>query len=153
MVSQNGGLICSITYLAGSRYMQSVAYGVSHAAIDRMAADMAVDLRPHGVAVVSLCPMGPVEDRQFGGEEAESGIYIARCIASLCTDPKLMERSGQVLGTRLLGSEYGVTDSDGSQPPIPDRLKLWHYQEWPAKRLRADNYSVSRATWGTASGP
>lgn len=131
MVAQGHGLICLVTFLSGRRYMANVAYGVSHAAIDRMAADMAVDLKPHGVAVVALCPMGPVEDRQHGGEEAESGVYIGRCVAALHGDPARLARAGQVLGTRYLGREYGVADADGSQPPILDRLRPWHHPDWP----------------------
>lgn len=132
MARQRSGLICHITYLAGRRYMDNVAYGVSHAAIDRLAADMAVDLKPHNVACLALCPLGHVDDKDTGGEEAESGEYIARIVAALYDDPDLLERSGQVIGTRFEGRRLGITDTDGSQPPILDITKPWiaHYPEW-----------------------
>ena len=38
-----------------------------------------------------------------------------RAIAALATDPKLMEKSGQVLIVAL-AQEYGFTDIDGTQP-------------------------------------
>ena len=132
MVKQNHGLICHITFLSGRHYMHNVAYGVSHAAIDRLTQDMAVDLKPHSVACVALCPMGHVEDRQSGDKKAESGVYIGRCITALYHDPQLMERSGSVLGTRYLGREYGIVDTDGTQPPILEEFQPWfeHYPEW-----------------------
>lgn len=132
MVQQKRGLICHITFLAGRHYMNNVAYGVSHASIDRLAQDMAVDLKPHGVSCVALCPMGHVEDRQWGDKTAESGVYIGRCITALYHDPHRMERSGRVLGTRHLGREYDIVDTDGTQPPIVEELQPWlkHYPEW-----------------------
>jgi sialidase-1 len=36
-----------------------------------------------------------------------------------------MLRSGQVLGTRYLGREYGVVDTDGRQPPISEKQQPW----------------------------
>ena len=41
-------------------------------------------------------------------------------------------RSGRVLGTRFLGRAYGIVDTDGKQPPVPDDLDTWidRYPEW-----------------------
>ncbi|NKB66600.1 MAG: SDR family NAD(P)-dependent oxidoreductase [Candidatus Latescibacteria bacterium] len=131
MMKQGHGLICHITYRSGRQYLDNVAYGVSHAAIDRLCMDMAADLKPHGIACLALCPMGHVEDVQSGDPKAESGAYIGRGIAALYRDPQLMECSGGVLGTRYIGRQYGVVDTNGRQPPLLDEeqwLKL--YPEW-----------------------
>ena len=50
------GLIVNILFWAAQKRIGNVAYGVSKAATDEMTADMAVELEPHGVAVVSLYP-------------------------------------------------------------------------------------------------
>ncbi len=42
------------------RYLFNVAYGVGKAAVDRMAADCAVELKKQNVAFISLWP-GPVK--------------------------------------------------------------------------------------------
>ena len=42
------------------RYLFNVAYGVGKAAVDRMAADCAVELKKSNVAFISLWP-GPVK--------------------------------------------------------------------------------------------
>lgn len=50
LVRTGGGLIVSISSFAGQVFVPPVPYGVAHAAIDRLARDMAEDLRPHRVA-------------------------------------------------------------------------------------------------------
>ena len=46
----------NISFWAAQKHIGNVAYGVSKAATDKMTADMAIELKPHGVAVVSLYP-------------------------------------------------------------------------------------------------
>ena len=46
----------SLSSFAGQVFVPPVPYGVAHAAIDRLALDMAEELRPHQVASVSLYP-------------------------------------------------------------------------------------------------
>jgi dehydrogenase/reductase SDR family member 1 len=125
MTAQRSGLIVSISFHCGQVYMQNVAYGVSHAAIDRMAQDMAVELKPFGVASVSLYPMGMVEDVQWNVPGAESGTFIGRAVAALYTDPALMDKTGRIYGTRALAKIYGFTDANGSQPEISEEFRGW----------------------------
>jgi len=56
MVARHCGLIVNISFWSAQKRIGNVAYGVSKAATDKMTADMADELRPHGVAVVSLYP-------------------------------------------------------------------------------------------------
>src|SRR3954465_1332219 len=56
MIAKGHGLIVNISFWAAQKHIGNVAYGVSKAATDKMTADMAVELSPHGVAVVSLSP-------------------------------------------------------------------------------------------------
>jgi dehydrogenase/reductase SDR family member 1 len=56
MVAHRSGLIVNISFWSAQKHVGNVAYGVSKAATDKMTADMATELRPHGVAVVSLYP-------------------------------------------------------------------------------------------------
>ncbi|KAK2821958.1 hypothetical protein Q5P01_022023 [Channa striata] len=56
MVAQGRGLIITISSMGGLRYLFSVPYGVGKAACDRLAADMAVELKRRGVVSVSLWP-------------------------------------------------------------------------------------------------
>uniref|UniRef100_A0A914EJD0 Dehydrogenase/reductase SDR family member 1 n=1 Tax=Acrobeloides nanus TaxID=290746 RepID=A0A914EJD0_9BILA len=55
-----GGLIVNISSVGGLKYLYNVPYGVGKAACDRMAADMAEELRKENITVISLWP-GPIE--------------------------------------------------------------------------------------------
>ena len=51
MIARRRGLIVNISFWAAQKHIGNVAYGVSKAATDKMTADMAAELKPHGVAV------------------------------------------------------------------------------------------------------
>lgn len=131
MAAQRCGLIVHTSSYGAVCYMHGPAYGAGKAAVDKMAHDMAVDLRPFGVAAVSLW-MGlldtertawALEDPALARKYAplrgsmESPQFTGRVIVALSRDPRLMERSGGVWIGAELAREYGVTDIDGRQPP------------------------------------
>jgi len=122
MVEQRGGLIVNISFWAARKRIANVPYGVSKAATDKMTADMAEELRPHGVAVVSLYP-GLVRTEKVMEAAAyldlsnsESPQFIGRTIAALAVDPEVMEKSGTVLVAAAYAREQGVLDVDGKSP-------------------------------------
>jgi NAD(P)-dependent dehydrogenase (short-subunit alcohol dehydrogenase family) len=122
MVAQRSGLIVNISYWAGQKYMNNLMYGVSKAATDRLAMDMAHELRDYQVAAVSLYP-GLVRTERvlaaaafFDLSNSESPQFTGRAIAALAADPNIMQKSGQVLVAAALALEYGFTDIDGKQP-------------------------------------
>src|SRR5262249_49589559 len=53
MIAQKRGLIVNISFWSAQKYIGNVGYGVSKAATDKLTADMAAELEPHGVTVVS----------------------------------------------------------------------------------------------------
>ena len=122
MVRHRRGLIVNISFWAAQKHIANVPYGVSKAATDKMTADMATELRPHGVAVVSLYP-GLVRTEKVMEAAAyldlsnsESPDFIGRAVAALAADPDVMRHSGKVLIAAALGLEYGFTDVDGKTP-------------------------------------
>ncbi len=128
MVAQRSGLIVNISYWAGQKYSTNTLYGVAKAADDRMAMDMAHELREHNVAAVSLYP-GLVRTERvlrnaqyFDMSNAESPEFTGRAIAALAADPNVMDKSGKILVAAALALEYGFTDIDGRQP-IPLTLE------------------------------
>ena len=56
MLEQRAGLIVNISSMGAVEYLHSVAYGTAKAGLDKLTADLAYELTPHGVAVVSLWP-------------------------------------------------------------------------------------------------
>jgi NAD(P)-dependent dehydrogenase (short-subunit alcohol dehydrogenase family) len=122
MVARRGGLIVNISFWAARKHIANVAYGVSKAATDKMIADMAVELRPHGVTTVSLYP-GLVRTEKVMEAAAwldltnsESPEFVGRAVAALAGDPDVMRYTGSVLVAASLAVEYGFTDIDGKAP-------------------------------------
>ena len=121
MVPVRRGLIVNISSWAAQKYGGNVIYGLAKAATDRMASDMARQLEPHGVTVVSLYP-GLVRTEAvlaagvFDLSNSESPEFIGRAVAALAGDPEMFRRSGSVLVAAALAAEYGFTDIDGRQP-------------------------------------
>ena len=122
MVAQRRGLIVNISFWAAQKHVGNVAYGVSKAATDKMTSDMAAELKPHGVAVVSLYP-GLVRTEKVMEAAAyldlsnsESPDFTGRAVAVLASDPDVARHSGSVLVVAALAREYGFTDLDGKSP-------------------------------------
>lgn len=85
MVDQKSGLIVNISSIGGGTYLFGVAYGVGKAGCDRMALDMARELTPHGITVVSLWP-GAVKTELMSrfarsGKLASDGIQSVRGVS------------------------------------------------------------------------
>uniref|UniRef100_A0A8D3ATU2 Dehydrogenase/reductase (SDR family) member 1 n=1 Tax=Scophthalmus maximus TaxID=52904 RepID=A0A8D3ATU2_SCOMX len=131
MVAQGRGLIVTISSMGGLRYLFNVPYGVGKAACDRMAADMAVELKSRGVVSVSLWP-GAVQtelvsqlilekDTPQGTDSKFKDVFAngettelsGRCIVNLAKDTNLMLLTGKVIMTCDLARRYGIQDVDG----------------------------------------
>ena len=124
MVPRRKGLIVNISHWAAHKHIGNVIYGVSKAATDKMTRDMAHELRPHGVAIVSLYPglvrtesvMAAAKEGWFDLSNSESPEFTGLVIAALARDPAAMERSGEVVIGAALAAHYGIRDVDGKQP-------------------------------------
>jgi len=128
MVKRKSGLIVFTSSFGSVCYMHGAAYGAQKAGVDKFAADMAVDLKPHNVAAVSIW-MGPLwtsrtewaskeRPEQYGEfmKIAETPEFTGRVIHALYNDPNLMELSGQTLIGAEAAEKYGIQDK-GKQPP------------------------------------
>ncbi|MGB0213109.1 SDR family NAD(P)-dependent oxidoreductase [Algiphilus sp.] len=129
LVARGGGLMVFTSSFGARCYMHGPAYGAQKVAVDKFAADMAVDLREHDVATASIW-MGMLQtDRtrrvmaqdpdKYAGfwDIAETPEFTGHLVAALYRDPKRMERSGQTLIGAELAQEYGLSETDGRQPP------------------------------------
>ena len=103
MVAQRRGLIVNISSFAAQKYIGNVAYGVSKAATDKMTADMATELKPYGVAVVSLYPGLVRTEKVMESAQwldltnSESPEFIGRAVVALAADPDVLRHTGKVL--------------------------------------------------------
>jgi dehydrogenase/reductase SDR family protein 1 len=122
MVPRRSGLIVNISFWAAQKHVGNTIYGISKAATDKMTADMAHELRPHGIAVLSLYPGLVRTELVMQAAEwldlsnSESPEFIGRVIAALARSESLLERSGKVVIAAQAAEELGVRDVDGKQP-------------------------------------
>jgi NAD(P)-dependent dehydrogenase (short-subunit alcohol dehydrogenase family) len=133
MVARRAGLVVNVSGSGANEYAWSVAYGVGKCALDRITADTALELRPHGVHVVSVWPGFVRTERidvglQRGAlpdgldvDVAESPRFTGRAVTALATDPDASRWSGRAVSVRTLAEDYGFRDVDGRLPPGPLR--------------------------------
>ena len=132
MVPQQSGLIVATSGYVGVTYTYGVVFGLCKAAVDRMARDMAIELKPHNVASLSLW-MGltfteraernlqdnpAMKTKTVTDPSVGSSVeFPGRVIAALAQDANIMQRSGGTFITAEIANDYGVTDVDGKVPP------------------------------------
>jgi dehydrogenase/reductase SDR family member 1 len=139
MIPQRSGVIVNISSHGAESYLLSVAYGAGKAAIDRITRDTAFELKPHGVAVVSLWPglvltegllanTTVADDGRrllhgLGVDFGESPKFNGKAVVALASDDDILERTGGSFRSSRLAREYGFTEDDGSLPPeLPEGL-------------------------------
>jgi NAD(P)-dependent dehydrogenase (short-subunit alcohol dehydrogenase family) len=136
MTEHQQGLICTISSWGGLSYIFGVPYGAGKAACDRLAADMAIELKQHNVASLSMWPgiVGTEHISRFVAEMDESSaadsqtsaikegynwetpLLTGRVIAALAADPTVMRRTGRVQIVAELAQHYGLVDQNGERP-------------------------------------
>ncbi|WP_407179885.1 SDR family NAD(P)-dependent oxidoreductase [Bradyrhizobium sp. STM 3562] len=134
MLAEKHGLIVNTSSGGGIRYTFNVPFGVQKSAVDRMARDMAHELKSYGIAAVSIWP-GYIKSEKLAAqpervppalatmiaERGETPLFVGRAVAALASDSNVMTKTGQILLASELAAEYGFTDIDGKIPPAPSR--------------------------------
>ncbi len=136
MTKRRQGLICTISSWGGMSYIFGAAYGAGKAGCDRLAADMAVELKPYNVTSISVWPgiVGTEHISQMAREmEAindtaqkpsvisdcynwETPLLTGRVIAKLAEEPNIIRRTGKVQIVAEIAQQYGLVDRDGNLP-------------------------------------
>jgi len=130
MTPQKSGLIVALSGYVGVTYTYGVVFGVCKTGTDRMARDMAIELKPHNVASLSLWQGFTYTERarenlrtvaamasQLNSAAGSSVEFPGRVIVALANDPNLMKRTGGTFINAELAQEYGLTDVDGRVIP------------------------------------
>jgi NAD(P)-dependent dehydrogenase (short-subunit alcohol dehydrogenase family) len=158
MTKRKSGLICTISSWGSMSYIFNTAYGVGKAACDRLAADMAVELKPHNVASVSIWPgiVGTELFSRFASEmnqtdatdlknslisdryNWETPLLTGRAIAALASEPNIIRHTGRVQIVAELAKKYNLVDENGDRPAslrslrfvIPTALPVLRKYSW-----------------------
>ncbi len=122
MVAQGSGLIIGTAAGDRGRYLGNLVYDVAKAAVARMAFGMSIELRPHGVAALTLLPGFTRTEavlELFKGDftPTNSTQYVGRAVAVLAADRDVMRHSGEALRVADVAQSYGFVDVDGRWVP------------------------------------
>jgi hypothetical protein len=113
--------------------MQELVLDLRATAVARMAQLYSLHFRPHHVSSILLYPgftrtesiqrAFERRDAYFRGwtdddfvERTASIHYAGRAVASLATDPSLLERTGMLVTSSHAAERYGFTDTNGQRP-------------------------------------
>jgi NAD(P)-dependent dehydrogenase (short-subunit alcohol dehydrogenase family) len=167
MTQRKQGLIVTISSWGGLAPIFGVAYGTGKSACDRLAADMAVELKPFNVASISLWPgivgteqFHQLADQSIEGVESNLGVsaiadkfnwetplFVVRVIAALSNDPDLMRRTGKVQIGAELAANYGIVDEYEQRPVSLRSLRFLLAQGLPMLKGRAKFIPDLRVPW------
>jgi NAD(P)-dependent dehydrogenase (short-subunit alcohol dehydrogenase family) len=130
MAPQKSGLMVAISGYAGVTYTYNVIFGTCKTATDRMARDMAIELKPHNVTSLSLWQGFTFTERakenlknvpgmasQLNSSAGTSVEFPGLIIAALAQDTQVLRRSGGTFIAAELAQEYGIADIDGRVIP------------------------------------
>ncbi|NGZ74130.1 SDR family oxidoreductase [Saccharibacillus alkalitolerans] len=134
MLDRPGGLVLEITDGTDYRFRGNVYYSLAKVSGIHLAAAMAEELRPYGIAAVALTP-GFLRSEamldHFGVTEknwrdavkiephfiaSETPAFVGQAAARLAADPDLMTFTGRALSSWELSDRYGFADADGNRP-------------------------------------
>jgi len=122
MVEQGSGLVINVaSHAAGTgrsaKSKSILPYSVGKAGLHRLSADMAVELREHGVAVISIWPPasrteGVLAQPEVWGDLSEwkPPFFTGRVVAAFAAAGDWLARSGEALVVSDLARELGVND-------------------------------------------
>jgi NAD(P)-dependent dehydrogenase (short-subunit alcohol dehydrogenase family) len=141
MTKSKQGLICTISSYGGMSYIFSVPYGVGKAACDRLAADMAMELKQYNVTSISLWPgiVGTELLSRFAAKQRENSpnstlgndgynwetpLFTGRVIAAIASETNPIKRTGKVGIVAEIAKQYNLVDENGNCPASLRSLKF-----------------------------
>jgi len=120
-----GAAILNVSSPGGQSYHFSSSYGAGKAGLDRLTADMAIELEPKGVAAVVLYPGSVATEfiqdaakyREMDLSQSQTPLLVGRAAAKLLMANDLMSRSGSIQWVEDLVDEFDMVDEHGRKPP------------------------------------
>ena len=133
MTKRKQGIIFTISSWGGMSYIFNVPYGVGKSACDRLAADMAKELKQYNVTSLAIYPgiVGTEQITNFAKEQSsengnsslfadgynwETPLFTGRAIASLATDANIIKYTGKIQIVAEVAKKYGIVDQNGNRP-------------------------------------
>jgi NAD(P)-dependent dehydrogenase (short-subunit alcohol dehydrogenase family) len=133
MTKRKEGIIFTISSWGGMSYIFNVPYGVGKSACDRLAADMAKELKGENVTSLAIYPgiVGTEQITSFAKEQSsdngnsssfgdgynwETPLFTGRAIACLASDDNIIKYTGKIQIVAEVAKRYKIVDENGNRP-------------------------------------
>lgn len=167
MSQRQQGLICTISSWGSLSYIFGAAYGVGKAACDRLAADMAVELKPDNITSLSVWPgiVGTELMFEFSKQmnlqdenksqnarfddhyNWETPLFTGRVIAALAAQENTMKLTGKVHIIAELAQRYKIVDEKDNRPVSLRSLRFILPSAVPALKAYASLIPDIKIPW------
>ena len=124
LFESTGAAMLNVSSPGGLVYHFSSSYGAGKAGLDRLTADMALELKPKGIPAVVLYPgsvatefiLDAAVDRKMDLSQSQTPLLVGRTAAALLASDDLMKRTGSIQWVEDLAEEFDIVDETGKRP-------------------------------------
>jgi len=124
MFESDNARMLNVSSPGGQSYHFSSSYGAGKAGLDRLTADMAVELQPKGIPACVLYPgsvstefiQDAAEEQGMDLSQSQTPLLVGRAATSLLMSDDMMARTGTIQWVEDLISEFDLFDENGSRP-------------------------------------
>lgn len=124
MIKSERAVMINISSPGGQSYHFSSSYGAGKAGLDRLTADMAIELEPKNIPAIVIYPgsvatefiQDHAEAQGMDLSQSQTPLLVGRSVAALVNSDNLMVRSGSIQWVEDLVEEFDVYDENGSRP-------------------------------------
>ena len=123
--SDNAAMM-NISSPGGQSYHFSSSYGAGKAGLDRLTADMAIELQPKNIPAIVIYPgsvatefiQDAAQEREMDLTQAQTPLLVGRAVVALLQTDNLMERTGTIQWVEDVVEEFDLYDENGSRPKV-----------------------------------
>ena len=126
MFESDNARMLNVSSPGGQSYHFSSSYGAGKAGLDRLTADMAVELEPKGIPACVLYPgsvstefiQDAAEEQGMDLSQSQTPLLVGRAATSLLMSDDMMSRTGPIQWVEDLIAEFDLYDENGSRPTV-----------------------------------
>ena len=124
MFNSSAAAMVNVSSPGGQSYHFSSSYGAGKAGLDRLTADMAVELQPKAIPAIVLYPgsvstefiLDAAAEQEMDLSQSQTPLLVGRSVAALLTSDNLMSRTGSIQWVEDLVEEFDLFDENGNRP-------------------------------------
>ncbi len=124
MFKSDNARMVNVSSPGGQSYHFSSSYGAGKAGLDRLTADMAIELKPKGIPACVLYPgsvstefiQAAAKEQDMDLSQSQTPLLVGRAAVALLASDDMMERTGTIQWVEDLVEEFDLYDENGKRP-------------------------------------